>query len=65
MDSQVILRIAVHFVCFIAALAALSGVDFSKFMRSGKAFQMQLLYVLLSIALGYGVAQFFMSISIY
>lgn len=62
--QSVILKIAVHMASFAVAMMCLSGVDFTKIMRPGKEIHMQVLYVMLSILLGFGVAQFLLNISL-
>ncbi|QIK68940.1 DUF1146 domain-containing protein [Erysipelothrix sp. HDW6C] len=58
-----ILRIGLYLVSFMVSAYALSGVDFGKFMRKGGELRMQLLLLLLSLGLGYIVAQFLLGLS--
>ncbi|HEY4537639.1 MAG TPA: DUF1146 domain-containing protein [Erysipelothrix sp.] len=60
-----IVRIFIYLVSFVISAYALSGIDFTKNMRQNADTKMQILYILLSLALGYGVAQFVMGISRY
>ncbi len=60
-----IIRILLYIVSFAASAYALSGVHFEKIARRHSETKIQLLYVLLSLALAYGVAQFLMGISRY
>ena len=60
-----LVRILIYLVSFIISAYALSGIDFTKNMRQNADTKMQILYILLSLALGYGVAQFVMGISRY
>lgn len=60
-----IVRIIIYLVSFVISAYALSGIDFTKNMRQNADTKMQILYILLSLALGYGVAQFVMGISRY
>ncbi|QIK56487.1 DUF1146 domain-containing protein [Erysipelothrix sp. HDW6A] len=59
-----ILRISVYLLCFLLASYALSGFDFSKVMRPQSQTKMQVLYLLLSLALAYLVAQFLLGLSV-
>lgn len=56
-------RIVLYFVCFLASAYALRGIDFHKAMRKGSETRIQLLYIFLSLGLGYVVAQFLMGLS--
>ena len=60
-----IVRILIYLVSFIISAYALSGVDFTKIMKPGADSKMQILYMLLAMALAFGVAQFLMGISRY
>lgn len=59
-----ILRITVYLLSFIVSAYALSGVDFARIMRGQKQQEMQILYLLLSLALAYAVAQFVLGLSL-
>ena len=55
---QVYIRIGLHIVCFFISLYALEGIDFARFFRKNKSEKAQIFLFLLSMALGYLVAQF-------
>lgn len=61
--GEILFRIILHLVCFGISLYALLGIDFGKFIHKGKTVQATLLLFLLSMALGYLVAQFLMMLS--
>ncbi|WP_159521592.1 DUF1146 domain-containing protein [Erysipelothrix urinaevulpis] len=60
-----IIRIVIYLFSFTFSAYALSGVDFSKIMKHQSETKIQLLYIFLSLAIGYGVASFVMGISRY
>jgi len=62
---QTTIRIGLHIVCFVLSLYALEGVDFARFFRRNRARQAQVLLILLSMALGYLVAQFLLMLQVY
>lgn len=57
------LRILIYCVCCFASLYALNGIDLSRLARKGHEEKMLLLYILLSLAIGYGVAEFILGLS--
>ncbi len=59
-----IMRIVIYLVCFLLAGYALSGIDFEKIMKRGHTIHIQLLYLLLSMGIGYLVAQFILGLSL-
>jgi len=61
---QTMIRIVVHMICFVVSLYALEGVDFARFFRKNKAMKAQILLFLLSMALGYLVAQFLLMLQV-
>lgn len=58
-----ILRIVIFLVSFLASAYALYGIDFRKFYRKGNDRQIQVLYLLLSMGLGFVVANFILGLS--
>lgn len=58
------LRIGIYLVSFLVSAYALSGVNFEKITRIRKQQEIQVLYLLLSIALAYLVAQFMLGLSL-
>ncbi len=64
MNIEEITRIVLHIGCFILAFYGLSGLDFSKIMlnRPNRGVKGQTLLILLSMAIGYLVAQFMLAI---
>ncbi len=59
---DIIIRIVLHIVSFGVCWYALNGLDWSKFIKQGKVVQAQLLLIVLSMALGYLLAQFLLAI---
>lgn len=59
-----IIRISVYLASFVLSLYTLQGVDFSKVLRKHAGARGQMLYLLVSIALAYCVAQFFLGLSL-
>ncbi len=57
-------RLFAHFFGFTIAMMALNSVDFNRFLRKNKVWQAQLLYLVLAMVLGYGVAQFLIALTI-
>lgn len=57
------LRIAVHLGALIISAYVLVGLDFSKILRKGHEDKAQLLYLMLTMALAYLLAQFLLSLS--
>lgn len=60
-----LINIAVHFLSFVICFYALSCVRFEEICNVRKPGQVQLLLLLLALGLGYLVAQFMLSISIF
>lgn len=60
---EIVFRIILHIACFGVSLFALEGIDFSRFIRKGRTQQATVLLFLLSMALGYLVAQFLMMLA--
>lgn len=56
------IRIGVHFAGFAIAMIGLSSLDFNRLLKKNRVKQAQLLYVVLAMVLGYGIAQFLLSI---
>lgn len=50
--------IAIYLLGFLVSFYALSGLDFAKLLRKGSTGKAQVLLLLMSLALGYLVAQF-------
>jgi uncharacterized integral membrane protein (TIGR02327 family) len=57
-----LVRIGIHFAGFAIAMLGLSSIDFNRLLKKNKVWQAQLLYVVMATVLGYGLAQFLMSI---
>ena len=64
MNFREIMRIFIHFACFGFSFYALSGLDLGRIMLNTpeKSAKGQVLLILLSLGLGYVVAQFILSI---
>jgi uncharacterized integral membrane protein (TIGR02327 family) len=60
---DLLLRIVLHLASFAIALYALEGIDFARFIRKGRTTQATILLFLLSMALGYLVAQFLLMLA--
>ena len=60
-----LMNLAVHVLSFTLSFWALSCVRFETFTNVRKAGQVRLLLLLLSLGLGYLVAQFLLAISVY
>ncbi len=60
LGQQAILGIIIHLVFFAITWWALQALNFDKFLRANKVFQARLLYILLTIALGSLVSNFFL-----
>ena len=57
---QAILSILSHLVFIAVSWWALMAINFEKFLRPNRVFQARLLYILLSIAIGSIVSNFFL-----
>lgn len=57
-----IVRISLYFVCFAIAMIGLSSIDFNCLLKKNRVWQAQVLYIILSMAIGYLMAQFLMDI---
>lgn len=57
-----LVRIGIHFASFAIAMIGLSSLDFNRMLKKHKVWQAQLLYIVLAMVLGYGLAQFLLSI---
>jgi uncharacterized membrane protein YwzB len=53
-----IVNVLLHFFGFFVAMYGLSAIHFEKALRQGRTFQAQVLYIGLSMGLGYLIAQF-------
>ena len=60
LGQEAILGIIIHMVFFAITWWALQALNFDKFLRANKVFQARLLYILLTIALGSLVSNFFL-----
>ena len=60
-----LLTMMIYFGCFILSFYALSCLKFEQFCHVRKPMKVQMLLLLLSIGLGYIVAQFLLAITIY
>ena len=59
------LQIIVHLLCAAASFYALSAIKFERFCDVRKPMKVQFLLLLVSLALGYLVAQFLFALTIY
>ncbi|MEA5026812.1 hypothetical protein SDC9_89913 [bioreactor metagenome] len=59
---DIIVRIILHIVSFALSWYALGCIDFARYTKPGHAKQTQVLYMLISLALGFLVAQFLLAI---
>jgi uncharacterized integral membrane protein (TIGR02327 family) len=57
-----LVRIGIHFAGFAIAMIGLSSLDFNRLLKKNKVWQAQLLYLVLAMVLGYGIAQFLLNI---
>lgn len=57
-----IYRCVLYLSCFMISFWALMGIDFEKIIRKGRTRQAQILLWILSMAIGYLVAQFMMGL---
>lgn len=55
---QALMNIFIHFSVIVLTFLALRAVNFNKILKSHRVWESQLLYILLSIAIGYLVSQF-------
>lgn len=60
LGQQALLSILTHLVFIALAWWALQSLNFEKFLRANHVFQARLLYIMLSIALGSIVSNFFL-----
>ncbi|ANZ94969.1 MULTISPECIES: DUF1146 family protein [Brochothrix] len=59
--DSAILTLVSHLVFMGIAFFSLQALDLEKMIRKNKVVQARLLYILLAVALGYGVSSFFLS----
>ncbi len=52
----------IYFVFFALSLYALSAIDFARFMKRGRVKEIQILYILLSMALAFLAGSFLIGI---
>jgi len=64
MDTDKILKVAVYLGSLAVCSTALTGINFSRFMYSGKAKNDRILLVLFSFALAYLVAEFLLGLQL-
>lgn len=57
------LKISIYIICCLLSFYSLFGVDFARILRKGQETKIYLLYILLSFAMGYAVAEFVMVIA--
>ncbi len=62
MSLDRIIDLFIYLVCFGICLYALNGIDFARFMRKGRTYEVQVLYFVLSLALAYLLGNFMMVI---
>lgn len=60
--KEYILRTILYLSCFCVSFWAFMGLDFEKFIRKGRTRQAQMILLLISMAVGYLVAQFLMGL---
>ncbi|TQE90949.1 DUF1146 domain-containing protein [Ureibacillus terrenus] len=60
MGIQAAIGIISHLIFIVIAWYALQSLRLDVVFKKGKTFQIQLMYILLSIALGYTVSKFFL-----
>lgn len=60
-----LINVSVHLLCFILSFWALSSIRFDYFCDVKKPGKVQMLLFLLSLGLGYIVAQFLLAISVF
>lgn len=60
-----VLQISVHLICAAFSFFALSSLSFDRFCDVRKPMKVQALLILLSMGLGYLVAQFLLALTIY
>ena len=58
MPVERIIDIIVYLVSFGIALYALNGIDFARFMRKGRVYEIQVLYIILSMVIAYLLGSF-------
>jgi len=61
--DKIIVQIILHMICFAVAFYSLNGIDLNRFIKQGRVLQAQLLLMILSMALGYLMAQFLLALS--
>lgn len=57
-EFEPIVNVLLHFFGFFIAMVGISTLQFEKIIRQGRPFQAQILYISLSMGLGYLIAQF-------
>lgn len=60
--KEYIYRTVLYLGCFCACFWAFMGLDFERFIRRGRTRQAQMILLLMSMAVGYLVAQFLMGL---
>ncbi|MBV1709262.1 MAG: DUF1146 family protein [Erysipelothrix sp.] len=55
-------RILLYMFTFFLAMAGLSSVDFTKFVRKNKVMETQILYISVAMVLAYAMAQFLLAL---
>jgi uncharacterized membrane protein YwzB len=55
-------RILLYMFTFFLAMAGLSSVDFTKFVRKNKVTETQILYISVAMVLAYAMAQFLLAL---
>lgn len=61
--NESLVRVLVYLFSFFVSAYAVYGIDFAKLTRKGQSARIQILFILLTMALAYGVAQFIIGIS--
>lgn len=60
-----IVKLAIYLICFLAALFALSGVQFDRFVNVRQPMKAQLLFLILAMALAYLCGSFLLELTIF
>ncbi len=60
-----IVKLIIYFICFLAALYALSGVQFDRFVNVRQPMKAQVLFLILAMAIAYLCANFLLELTIF
>ena len=56
-------QLITYFICFAISLYGLSAIDYSRFLKKGKVFEAQVLYIILAMILAYLLGKFILAIT--